>query len=198
MNKLWTAIAVSLAVTVAAPLHAQTGGAAVATAPGKAVIAETVKLTGTITAIDAKTRDVTIKGAQGNEIVVTAGPDVKNFDKLKVGDTVGLQYVEALTLELKKGGGQVVARTEKANAVGAKPGEQPAGAVGRQVTVVADVVATDPAKQTVTLKGPQRTVTMRIPDAEQFKRVAKGDQVEATYTQAMAVAVEPAAPAAKK
>lgn len=42
MNKLWTAIAVSLAVTVAAPLHAQTGGAAVATAPGRAVIAETV------------------------------------------------------------------------------------------------------------------------------------------------------------
>lgn len=197
MNKLWTAIAVSLAVTVAAPLHAQTGGAAVATAPGKAVIAETIKLTGTITALDAKTRDVTIKGPQGNEVVVTAGPDVKNFDKLKVGDTVALQFVEALTLELKKGGGLVVARSEKANAVGAKPGEQPAGAVGRQVTVVADVVATDPAKQTITLKGPQRTVTMRIPDAEQFKRVAKGDQVEATYTQAVAVAVEPA-PAAKK
>lgn len=197
MQKILTAVAVSLTVALAASVHAQTGGAAVATAPGKAVIAETVKLTGTITAIDAKTRDVTIKGAQGNEIVVTAGPDVKNFDKLKVGDAVGLQYVEALTLELKKGGGLVVARSEKGNAVAAKPGEQPAGAVGRQVTVVADVVATDPAKQTITLKGPQRTVTMRIPDAEQFKRVAKGDQVEATFTQAMAVAVEPAA-AAKK
>ena len=197
MHKLLSAAAVSLAVVLAAPVHAQAGGAAVATAPGKAVIAETVKLTGTITAIDAKTRDVTIKGAQGNEVVVTAGPDVKNFDKLKVGDAVALQYVEALTLELKKGGGLVVARSEKANAVAAKPGELPAGAVGRQVTVVADVVATDPAKQTITLKGPQRTVTMRIPDAEQFKRVAKGDQVEATYTQAMAVAVEPAAPAKK-
>lgn len=197
MHKLLTAAAISVAFAVAAPVHAQTGGAAVATAPGKAVVAETIKVTGTITSIDAKTRDVTIKGAQGNEIVVTAGPDVKNFDKLKVGDAVALQYVEALTLELKKGGGLVVARTEKDKAVAAKPGEQPAGAVGRQVTVVADVVATDPAKQTVTLKGPQRTVTMRIPDAEQFKRVAKGDQVEATYTQAMAVAVEPAAPAKK-
>ena len=200
-HKLWASLALSLplslATAIAVPAHAQTGGAAVATAPGKAVVAETIKLTGTITALDAKTRDVTIKGPQGNEVVVTAGPDVKNFDKLKVGDTVALQFVEALTLELKKGGGLVVARSEKAGAVGAKPGEQPAGAVGRQVTVVADVVATDPAKQTVTLKGPQRTVTMRIPDAEQFKRVAKGDQVEATYTQAVAVAVEPA-PAAKK
>ncbi|MFO1414466.1 MAG: hypothetical protein U1F10_11310 [Burkholderiales bacterium] len=197
MNKLWTALAVSLAVAATLPAHAQTGGAAVATAPGKAVIAETVKLTGTITAIDAKTRDVTLKGPQGNEVVVTAGPDVKNFAQLKVGDTVELQYVEALTLELKKGGGLVVGRSDKANAVGAKPGELPAGAVGRQVTVVADVIATDPAKQTITLKGPQRTVTMRIPDAEQFKRIAKGDQVEATYTQALAVAVEAAAPAKK-
>jgi hypothetical protein len=197
MNKLWTAIAVSLAVTVAAPLHAQTGNAAVATAPGKAVVAQTVKVTATITAIDKATRDVTLKGPQGNELVVTAGPEVKNFDKLKVGDQVDLQYVEALTLELKKGGGLVVARTDKAGAVGAKPGEQPAGAVGRQVTIVADVVATDPAKQTITLKGPKRTVEMRIPDPEQFKRVAKGDQVEATFTQALAVAVEPAAPAKK-
>jgi Cu/Ag efflux protein CusF len=197
MNKLWTAIAVSLAVTVAAPLHAQTGGAAVATAPGKAAIAQTVKVTATITKIDAKTRDVTLKGPQGNEMTITAGPEVKNFAKLKVGEKVDIQMIEALTLELKKGGGLVVARTDKSGAVGAKPGEQPAGAVGRQVTVVADVIATDPATQTVTLKGPKQTVDLRIADPEQFKRVAKGDQVEATFTQAMAVAVEPAAPAKK-
>jgi hypothetical protein len=86
----------------------------------------------------------------------------------------------------------IVQRTEKTGAAAAKPGEKPAGAVGRQVTVVADVVAVDPAKQTVTLKGPQRTVNLRIPDPEQFKRVAKGDQVEATYSQAVALAVEPA------
>jgi hypothetical protein len=29
-------------------------------------------------------------------------------------------------------------------------------------------------------------------DPEQFKRVAKGDRVEATYTEALAIAVEPA------
>ena len=93
--------------------------------------------------------------------------------------------------QLKKGGGMVVARTEQKGAVGSKPGERPAGAVGRQVTVVADVTAVDPATQMVTLKGPQRTVDLKVPDPEQFKRIAKGDQVEATYTQAVAMAVEP-------
>jgi hypothetical protein len=34
---------------------------------------------------------------------------------------------------------------------------------------------------------------MRIADPEQFKRIAKGDQVEATFTQAVALAVTPAA-----
>ncbi|MFO1311429.1 MAG: hypothetical protein U1F41_05120 [Burkholderiales bacterium] len=191
MNKLLLAAALSLAFAVSA--NAQTGGAVVATAPGKAVIAETVKITAKITAIDKKTRDVTLQGPEGNSMTVTAGPEVKNFDKLKVGDSVDMQYVEALTLELKKGGGAKVAKTEKTDAVSAKKGETPGGAAGRQVTIVADVVAVDPAKQVVTLKGPKQTVNLKVRDPEQFKNIAKGDQVEATFTQALAVAVEPSA-----
>ena len=59
-------------------------------------------------------------------MTVTAGPAVKNFDKLKVGDQVDLQYVEALTLELKKGGGLVVQRTEKADVAARSPARRPA------------------------------------------------------------------------
>ena len=191
MRNWISVVAVAAGIALAAPSGAQTGTVVAGSAPGKAGIAQTVKVTATITAIDKATRDVTLKGPQGNELVVTAGPEVKNFDNMKVGDQVDVQYVEALTLELKKGGGLVVARTEQKGAVGAKPGEKPAGAVGRQVTIVADVVALDPAKQVVTLKGPQRTVDLKIADPEQFKRIAKGDQVEATFTQALAVAVEP-------
>jgi hypothetical protein len=188
-----TLIALAAAAAFAVPAQSQTAGGVVATAPGKAVIAETVKISAAITAIDKATRDVTLKGPQGNELTVTAGADVKNFDKLKVGDQVDLQYVEALTLELKKGGGLPVAKTDKSDAVGARKGESPGGAMGRQVTVVADVVAVDAAKQIVTLKGPKQTVNLRVPDPAQFKNIAKGDQVQATYTQAIAVAVEPTA-----
>ena len=184
-----------LAATVvfaASAQQAPTTSSSVAVAPGKAVATTTTTASAVIVSIDATYRIVTLKTASGKVVEVVAGPEVKNFDQLKVGDQVNLNYMEALTLELKKGGGLVVARTEKAGAAGAKPGEKPAGAVGRQVTVVADVVALDPAKQVVTLKGPQRTVDLHIADPEQFKRIAKGDQVEATYTQALAIAVEPA------
>ncbi|MET0442727.1 MAG: hypothetical protein ABW071_12155 [Casimicrobiaceae bacterium] len=188
LKSLCFVVTVALAGTAAA----QTGGAMVGTAPGKGVAVQTVKATATITAIDKSTRDVTLKGPQGREMTVMAGPDVKNFDNLKVGDQVDMQYVEALTLQLRKGGDKTVAKTEKTDAVGAKKGEAPGGAVGRQVTVVANVVALDPAKQVVTLKGPNQTVDLRVADPAQFKNIAVGDQVEATFTQAFAVAVEPA------
>ena len=186
-------IAIVIASAVASPAGAQSGGVVAETAPGKAGVAQTVKITATITAIDKATRDVTLKGPQGNEVVVTAGPDVKNFDNMKVGDQVNAQYVEALTLELKKGGGTTVARSDQGGVLEAKPGQKPGGVAGRQATIVADVVDVNPAKQSITLRGPERTVELVVSDPAQFKLIAKGDQVEAKYTQALAIAVEPAA-----
>jgi hypothetical protein len=186
-------VASIIAAALALPAMAQTGAAVVGKGPGVATAAQTVKLTATITAIDAATRSITLKGPQGKEVTVTAGPEVKNFAQMKVGDQVNAAYIEALTLELKKGGGKATARTEQAGAAAAKPGERPAGLVGRQVTVVADVIDVDAATQTVTLRGPQRTVELKVRDPEQFKLVAKGDQVEATYTEAVAIEVTPAA-----
>jgi hypothetical protein len=111
LKQVTRALAIAAAVALAPAAGAQTGGAMVGTAPGAAVAAQTLKITATITAIDKATRDVTLKGPEGNLVTVTAGPEVKNFGQLKVGDKVDLQYVEALTLELKKGGGLIVSRT---------------------------------------------------------------------------------------
>jgi len=182
----------TIAAALVLPAMAQTGAAVVSKGPGVATAAQTVKVTATIAAIDAATRSITLKGPQGKEITVTAGPEVKNFAQMKVGDQVNVAYIEALTLELKKGGGMAPTRTEQAGMAAAKPGERPAATVGRQVTVVADVVEVNAAAQTITLRGPQRTVELKVRDPEQFKLVAKGDQVEATYTEAVAIEVTPA------
>jgi phage-related protein len=61
------------------------------------------------------------------------------------------------------------------------------------VTVVGDVIKLDAATQTVTVKGPERTVELKARDPEQFKLIAVGDQIQATYSQALAVAVTPVA-----
>jgi hypothetical protein len=181
------------ALALAQPVSAQTS-AATSSAPGKVGVSQTVDVSATITAIEKSSRTITLKGPKGDEFKIEAGPDVKNFDQLKVGDIVDMRYRETLALELKKGGGMKVEKTEKAGAVGAKPGAQPAGVVGRQVTVVGDVIKVDAATQTVTVKGPQRTVDLKVRDPEQFKLIAVGDQIQATYTEALAVAVTPAKP----
>jgi len=192
MRMFLAVVGFGVAVAGASLASAQTGATMVGKGPGVAGAAQTVKVTATITAIDAATRAVTLKGPQGKEITITAGPEVKNFAQMKVGDQVNAEYVEALTLELKKGSTAPVGRTDQAAAGAAKPGERPAGLAGRQVTITAEVVGVDPATQTVTLRGPQRTVELKVPDPAQFKLVAKGDRVEATYTEALAIAVEPA------
>jgi len=181
------------AFALAQPAVAQTS-AVTASSPGKVGVAQTVDVSATITAIDKSSRTITLKGPKGDELKIEAGPEVTNFDQLKVGDIVDMRYRETLALELKKGGGMKVEKTEKAGAVGAKPGATPAGVVGRQVTVVGDVIKVDAATQTVTVKGPQRTVELKVRDPEQFKLIAVGDQIQATYTEALALAVTPAKP----
>ncbi|HSQ80637.1 MAG TPA: hypothetical protein VLU54_05775 [Casimicrobiaceae bacterium] len=191
MRKLIFAAILTLGAALALPAGAQTQQVIAGKAPGVAGVARTIDVEATITHVDAKTREVTLKGPQGNEITVVAGPEVKNFAQLEAGQTVTLQYLESLVLELKKGGGAPVARSERGGSATAKPGETPGAIGGRQVTVVGDVVGLDPATQTVTVRGPRRTVELDVRDPEQFKLIAIGDQIEATYTEAVAVSVTP-------
>ena len=192
MKKLSYVAACVVAAALTAPTFAQQGAVVAGKAPGMAGIAQTVNVQAKITNIDAKTREVTLKGPQGNELTIEAGPEVKNFSKLKVGDTVDVQYVESLVLELKKGGGMKVERTDEHAMTAAKAGEKPGAAAGRRITVVGDVVNVDTATKTVTVKGPKRTVDLHVEDPEQLKLIAKGDQVQATYTEAAALSVMPA------
>ncbi len=169
-----------------------TGGTVTSTAPGKGTVTNVLKITASVEAVNAANRTVTLKGRRGNIITLPVGPDVKNFDQIRVGDFVVVRYVEALTLELKKGGTAVRERVERDTSASAQPGARPAGGLAREVTIVADVIAVDSKKQVVTLRGPSRVVDLKIRDPNQLKLVKVGDQVEATYTEAMAISVEPA------
>jgi hypothetical protein len=181
------------------------GGAVVASEPGRAMIAREAKLSAQVVGLDKATRTITLKGPKGNVVDVVAGDEVKNFDQIKLGDFVVARYVQALTLELAKAKGGIRSGAEREGAVRAQPGERPAGAVGRQVTVLADVTDVNPKNKTITLRGPKgNVVTLDVHNPDHFKVVKKGDQVEAVYTEALALSVEPApkpapkAPAAKK
>jgi hypothetical protein len=191
MHSTLSCVAMMLALGLAGSAAAQNRDAYVTNEPGRAGMAQATHVTATITGINAATREVTVKGPGGREVTLVAGPDVRNFAQLKAGDKVDIQYTEAFLVELHKGGGLPVARVEEGAKAGAMPGAAPGGAVGRQVTVVGDVVSMDAATQRVTLRGPERTIDVTVRDPEQFKRIAKGDQIQATYLEGVALEVQP-------
>jgi len=194
MRKLF--LSAALVAAASAPVFAQkpdaTGATVTTTTPGKGTITKMAKITASVEAIDAASRTVTLKGPRGKVVTLAVGPEVKNFAQVKVGDLVVVRYAEALTLELKKDGKELRQRSEREGSETAQPGERPAGAAGRQITVIADVTAVDRKKQVVTLRGPKQTVELKLRDPKQIKLVKVGDQVEATYQEALAVSVEPA------
>jgi len=160
--------------------------------PGKVAVAATVTATATVEAIDKAQRLVTLKRPNGESTTVTAGPEVRNFDQIKVGDLVTVKYIEALSMTLKKDGKELRAMTESTDGARAKAGERPGGIVGRQVEVTADVIGVDAKTQTIKLRGPKQVVDLKVADPAQFKLIKVGDQIQAVFTEAVALVVEPA------
>ncbi len=188
--------AVLLATTAQAPFAQQAGmagGGAAATPPGQGAVASTAQLIATVEAIDAAVRKLTLRGPQGTVQTLRVGDEIRNLPQVKVGDRVVVTYAKALALQLKKVGAGIRERVGREGGAGAAPDERPpATVVGREIAVVADVVAVNYIKQTVTLRGPNQTVRLVVPDAVHLKTITTGDQVHASYAEAFAVALRAA------
>lgn len=85
-----TLLALCVGAAMAGEKPGVTGGAVVASEPGKVVVDDTVKVTAKVTAVDKATRKVELKGPEGRTVSVVADDGVKNFDQIKVGDMVVL------------------------------------------------------------------------------------------------------------
>jgi Cu/Ag efflux protein CusF len=180
----------SLLIAVAVSLSSAASAAAPATPAAEA--ADAVKITAVVEAIDPKTRKVTLKGPRGDLLTFTAGPGVRNLDQVKRGDRVVLEYFQAFALALEPKEAGIRARRATAEFTRARPGERPAGEISDRVDVVATVQAVDRKKRTVTLRGPTRTLTLKVSDAVDLKRLKVGDEVHASYVESLAVSVWPA------
>ncbi|WP_233806834.1 hypothetical protein [Paraburkholderia sp. HP33-1] len=161
--------------------------------PGKVTMSETVKTTSTVVGIEPETRTVWLKDPKGKVVQVVVGEEARNFDQIRVGDTVKAEYSQALTITLKKGSAPLTAN-ETATLDRSPAGAKPGGAAARQVTIMANVTAVNHQSSVITLKGPQgNSVDVVVQDPEQLKLIKKGDQMEVVYTEAVAISVEPVA-----
>ncbi len=147
-----------------------------------------VKVRGTVDAIDKEKGTVTLKGPKGRTLTLDV-KDKEKLDQIKVGDPVVAVYMEAVAVRLNKGGAPGVS-TQEAR-VSSKPGETPAGAIGREISITATITAIDKKANTVTIKGPQgNTETIKAKDPKNLAALKVGDLVDITYTQALAVSLD--------
>jgi hypothetical protein len=150
-----------------------------------------VEVTATVTKINHKTREVTLKAADGREASFVADTAVQNLDQVKKGDVVTATYTEALAYEVRKGGKPAVQTTTAAAA--APIGAKPAGVIGQNTTVTVSIVAIDLQAPSVTFKGPDGyTKTLKVKSADKLQGVKVGDMVDIGYTEAIAIRVDKA------
>ena len=153
----------------------------------------TVKLRGTITAVDKENKTITIKGEGGRTLTLDV-QDPSKLEAVKVGDPVVGTYYEAVAVQVRKAEAGTPGVTVKEGRTSSKPGETPAGAIGREITVTGTITAIDKKKGSVTVKGPQgKSHVVKVKEPKNLENVKVGDLIELTYTQALAVALDKAA-----
>ena len=150
----------------------------------------------TVTAIDAAKRELSLRAPTGS-VNVVAGDAVKNFDKIHVGDKVVVSYYEGLAVQLAKGSAKAMEPAASTFDYRAGKGERPGAGVGASVTETVKVVAIERDTNTVaftTHDGAVHLVAVKSPNMVQFLHtLTAGDSVEVTYTESLAIKVEPSA-----
>lgn len=154
-------------------------------------VGDAVVLTAEVVAIDRVDRTLALLGPDGNVVAVEVSHAARNFDQIKIGDQLKVEYYESVALYLGKHGqkpeadaGLVVARSAK--------GEKPAGVAVEAVDVSATIKAIDKKKRTITLKGPdgKKFKTKVDKSVKGFDTLKVGDSIHARFTEAIAISVE--------
>ncbi|HYE37450.1 hypothetical protein [Methylocaldum sp.] len=169
--------------------------AACATQEAGQLYANTKQTTAKVEEIDLHGRQVFLKDSLGNRFTVLIDPRVENLAKVKVGDQVIIGYYEALAAEIKDPGEGVKGVKVGEGSSITQSGERPAGSVGRSVKATVKVLSVNQDTNTVMISSPSghvHTVEVRNPRLQKYvKKLEAGDEVELTYTEAVAVTVEP-------
>lgn len=158
---------------------------------------ESVKeITATVEAVNHENRSLVLRGENDARTLVMAGPNVRNFDQIGAGDRIVVSYREAIAAEVKPKGEGVEGVKEATATARAPEGSRPAIGTGSLIATTVEVQSVDTSFDTVTFTRPDgitRTVAVEDPKAQAFIReLRRGDEVEVTYTEAVAVNLRPA------
>jgi Cu/Ag efflux protein CusF len=160
-----------------------------AAAQSKEVTSEIRTETGVVEAIEVQSRSLTIRKADGTVVTTVAGPDVKRFNEVKVGDKVKARYYENLVIRVKAPGEPAV-DTDVKDAVASGQG-LPGGTKARQRTLTCTITDIDMNTPTITFTSANGwKYTSKVRDKSALAKVKVGDKVDIIWTDALLVSLE--------
>jgi len=158
--------------------------------PDGGVVVETLKLQATVTAINASTRQITLKPRHRDTIVLKADEAVANFGQIRIGDQVHVVLADQIAVTLIKAGAPQ--SVGAATGVALAPlGEKPAALMANTVELTGTIIGIDSHEHTVTLEfldGSTREI--KVAKHRDLSEIALGDSVRVTLTEAVAIRVE--------
>jgi hypothetical protein len=155
----------------------------------KTITGEKQTITGTIEAIQADTREVTVKGEKGNYVTFTAPAETKKFSEMKVGDTITATYYENVVLRVKAPGEKDVDTAKEA--VTPSSSKKPGATASTQRTITATITEIDAKIPSITFTGPNNwKYSSKVVDTKALAKVKVGDKVDITWTEAVLISVQ--------
>ncbi len=168
----WVIVAGAVLLASAGPASAQS----------KTITGKTKTITAEVEAIEASSREVTVKKPDGTFDVWYIPSNLKKFDTLKIGDKVTARYYENMVVAVKPPSEPAV---NAVNAAVTRTDEGHAGTVAHQRTITATITAIDMAAPSITFTGPHDwKYTTRVEDKAALAKVKVGDRVDITWTEA--------------
>ena len=152
-----------------------------------------VEMQGTVTAINAETREITLMGSDGGLQTITAGEAVERFDEIAVDDVLKFDFITYLKAEFRAPTEEEVAEPLQmmAEAGKAPEGMDPAGVIGAVVKAVVTIEALNRPFMLATVKGPGGNyVSIPMEDEELMTEMRIGQVLILTYAEAMAISLE--------
>ena len=181
-------MSVFVVLTLACLLVPQKGEAA--KAPPEVALEQLESMSAEVIEIDKKDRQLVLMDKSGDMFSLEVTDQVRNFDQIKVGDMVNLDYYDSVAIYLGKRGAQpqedaamVVAR--------AKKGEMPGGFAIGAIDASAKVIKINRWTRKVTFEGPngKKFHTRVDKKVKAFDNLKEGDTIHVRYTEAIAISV---------
>jgi len=149
-------------------------------------------VTGTVTNIVKETREVTLMGAEGNLVTITASDAVERFDEIMVGDRVTFEYVVYIKAEFREPTAEEVAEplVILAEVAKAPEGIAPAGAIGAMAKGIVTIEMLNRPYMLATVKGPRGNyLTLPMEDVALMEKLHIGQTLVLTYAEAAVVSL---------